>query len=74
MHEGFNGDWERPGTDDNETCWQLEMPLMVEGKRVGHLKVVGQPRVRAAEQELAPLLELVETCEVYLQSVDIRAI
>ena len=69
LHESFNADWEHPVNDDSQKCWQLEMPLLVEGQYVGQLTVVGQPRQGAAEQDMAPLLELVGICESYLQSV-----
>ncbi len=69
LHEGFHAHWERRVNDDCKTCWHLEMPLMVEGQHVGQLKIVGQPRHGPVDQEMAPLLELVGTCESYLQSL-----
>ena len=69
LHEGFNAHWEQPSQDDNQNCWQLEMPLMVAGQYVGQLSLVSRPRRGTADEEIAPLLELVGDCESYLQTV-----
>ena len=72
FHEVFNAVWERQCFDESDTCWRMEMPLMVGDQRVGRLKVEGQERQGAqtsAHDDMAMLLELVGTCESYLQSV-----
>jgi UDP-GlcNAc:undecaprenyl-phosphate GlcNAc-1-phosphate transferase len=72
LHEGFNAVWERRCFDDGDTCWRVEMPLMVDNQQVGRLKVEGQERQGAqtsAHDDMVMLLELVGTCESYLQSV-----
>jgi UDP-GlcNAc:undecaprenyl-phosphate GlcNAc-1-phosphate transferase len=72
LQEGFNAVWEQQGFADDDHCWRLDMPLMVDNQQVGRLKVIGQSRQDAetsTHEDLAMLLELVGTCESYLESL-----
>lgn len=46
LHEVFYGSWEsahKPTGDAAEELWSLDHPLRIDGKKVGHIELTGQP-------------------------------
>jgi UDP-GlcNAc:undecaprenyl-phosphate GlcNAc-1-phosphate transferase len=73
LHEGFHADWQRTTEDDGQTQWQITMPLMVNGIRMGRVEVISQSRVQSVEAEVAPLLDVIDTCESLLQAAVVQS-
>lgn len=66
LHEGFNATWERPGPQNPEMRWQVDVPLVVNGCPAGRLTVVGERNGEPASHDLESLLEVVGSLETEL--------
>jgi len=67
LAEGFHATWEKgPGT---EKSWRIDVPVMLETRVVGWLRVIGDSGHAADRKDIAILLDVLDTSESYLQSV-----
>ena len=67
--EGYHAHWEYPAADDLNRQWRLELPLIVNQQRIGHLLLVGQHTCSSAHQDLQQILILVQEFETMLQTI-----
>jgi UDP-GlcNAc:undecaprenyl-phosphate GlcNAc-1-phosphate transferase len=65
LAEGFNATWEKSAPKDTNKSWRLDVPVMSESCVVGYLKVIGDFK----REDIASLLDVLETSESYLASV-----
>ncbi|HUT09882.1 MAG TPA: MraY family glycosyltransferase [Thermoguttaceae bacterium] len=65
-HEEYHASWERPRQDGSRPCWRIELPLMVEDRQVGRLRVAGECHGDSACGNVLQLLDLVEPFESQL--------
>ena len=65
LGEGYNASWSRPNGGEHNRLWRFDMPLVVDGRVLGYIKVVGG-RNGAAGQNLEQLMELVGEIEAHL--------
>lgn len=61
--EGYHASWERLGHDDRQQCWHMEFPLVIAGRAVGQLLIVGQHSGESTCWEVQELRDLVEPFE-----------
>jgi UDP-GlcNAc:undecaprenyl-phosphate GlcNAc-1-phosphate transferase len=65
LGEGYNASWSRPNGSEQNRHWRFDTPLVVEGRVLGRLNVVGCG-AGAAGQRLERLTELVGEVESHL--------
>jgi UDP-GlcNAc:undecaprenyl-phosphate GlcNAc-1-phosphate transferase len=65
LGEGYNASWSRPDGSEHNRHWRFDTPLVVEGRVLGRLNVVGCG-AGAAGQSLEQLTELVGEVESHL--------
>jgi UDP-GlcNAc:undecaprenyl-phosphate GlcNAc-1-phosphate transferase len=66
LGEGYHASWRRPNGNDHAQHWRLDHPLMVDGRVLGYVKIVGD-RGGMAGQNLEQLMELLEQVESHLK-------
>jgi len=64
--EGYHASWERLKRDDPKQCWRVEFPLVVDGRPIGGLLVIGRRTGESVSRDVEGLLELVEPFEMQL--------
>ncbi len=69
LEEGYHARWTRSTHADSEQLWRLEMPLMIAGRLIGRLRIVGQHRHQSAGAAIEQLLELLEPFDKHLDSL-----
>jgi UDP-GlcNAc:undecaprenyl-phosphate GlcNAc-1-phosphate transferase len=67
--EGFNASWERQSLEELDRYWSLEYPLIVEGRPVGRLRLVGQGNREPLCERLGDLLNVVQPFEKEFQTL-----
>jgi UDP-GlcNAc:undecaprenyl-phosphate GlcNAc-1-phosphate transferase len=65
LGEGYYATWSRPRHLEHNRYWQLDLPLMVDERTLGHVNVVGE-RGGIAIDNLEPVLDLVDQMEKHL--------
>lgn len=65
--EGFNAMWERPSGEDADRHWSLDCPLMMDGRPIGRLRLIGQGNHAPLCTRLEELVELVQPFEKEFQ-------
>ena len=69
LHEGFTATWERQSQDHATESWRIETPLIIASQLVGRLRVSGHAGAPSHRQDISQLLEVLESCESYMQSI-----
>ena len=65
LHEGYHARWDsRHGAAEEGTVWSAEIPLIVDGRLIGRLEVIGQPCQQPFREKMETLLKLVEYFEI----------
>ncbi len=65
LSDGFRATWEKAEPKETGKSWRLDVPVMSENRVVGWLRVTGD----SAREDIACLLDVLETSESYLASV-----
>lgn len=68
LGEGFHASWSRPAKIDANRLWRLDLPLIVDKRVLGYIKVVGE-RDGVGGNNVAQLLDLLEEFELHLLRV-----
>ncbi len=66
MSEEYNAVWRRGPTDGIETCWRIELPLIVHGHPAGSLAIAGERNGAPVREYIEQLLDLLEPFEMQL--------
>ncbi len=65
-HEAYHASWERLKRDDSKRCWRLQYPLVIDGRQVGGLVVVGKCNGRSACEDMQNLIPALQALELTL--------
>jgi UDP-GlcNAc:undecaprenyl-phosphate GlcNAc-1-phosphate transferase len=65
LGEGYNASWSRPNGSEHNRNWRFDMPLVVDERVLGRLKVIGS-RAGGSTQNVEQLMELVGEVESHL--------
>ena len=69
VHESFHASWERPQQPRGDSCWRVEVPLVINSYSVGRICIVGDQNKHSACQDIQQLMELIEPFEARLLSI-----
>lgn len=69
LAEGFSTTWEKDTFEESEKSWRFDVPVMSENRVVGWLRVIGDASRASNRQDIASVLDVLETSEAYLKSV-----
>jgi UDP-GlcNAc:undecaprenyl-phosphate GlcNAc-1-phosphate transferase len=61
--EEFNATWQRPSFEDSEFCWRLDLPLILNKRTIGRLKIGAERNGESACQRMAQVLEIIRPLE-----------
>jgi UDP-GlcNAc:undecaprenyl-phosphate GlcNAc-1-phosphate transferase len=64
--EGFHASWERPGTDQRERWWRMEIPFVVADYPIGRLSLAGNSQAESPALDMQEIMELVVLFESQL--------
>ncbi len=67
--EGYHAFWQRPGGDEQDRPWRLEVPLLVGGQTVGSLVLVGRHGDRAISEEMQAVALRLEAFDQQLRQL-----
>jgi UDP-GlcNAc:undecaprenyl-phosphate GlcNAc-1-phosphate transferase len=69
LREGYHAAWKRLSGRGEEHRWRVEMPLLVTGHKVGHIRMIGDRCEEAVNSEFEKVLALIESFEGRLQDL-----
>ena len=69
LSEEYNATWQKDAPEEMQKSWRIDVPLMSETGVVGWLRVVGDSSRASSRQDIASLLDVLDTSESYLKSV-----
>ena len=65
-HEAYHASWERLKRDDSKRCWRLEYPLVIDGRQIGGLVVVGKRNGHSSCEDMQQLIPALQALELRL--------
>jgi UDP-GlcNAc:undecaprenyl-phosphate GlcNAc-1-phosphate transferase len=69
LHESYHATWHREHTEAAHDLWHADLPLQMQGKTVGHLRVTGSTRTGPASDWVTKFAELVSSVEGQLDAL-----
>ncbi|MFO0911765.1 MAG: MraY family glycosyltransferase [Pirellulales bacterium] len=72
MQEGYFANWNDPSADNRDMQWQLSTPLVLEGRSVGRLDVVGMATKSQSLASFSNFLHFLEHVQDNFQNMAIR--
>lgn len=63
FQEGYNASWEKASLDGSERLWRLDLPLLLNGRVVGRLRVAGVRNGGSVGLNIEQVVELMEQFE-----------
>ncbi|HEY5313532.1 MAG TPA: MraY family glycosyltransferase, partial [Pirellulales bacterium] len=63
LHESYHATWHREHTEAAHDLWHADLPLQLQGRTVGHLRVTGSTRTGPASDWVTKFAELVSSVE-----------
>jgi UDP-GlcNAc:undecaprenyl-phosphate GlcNAc-1-phosphate transferase len=69
VQEGYHAYWEFPLPGESHHVWKMELPLILHGRSMGSLMIVGEHAGESAGEEMRKLLDLLEPFENKLQAL-----
>ncbi|MBN2474011.1 MAG: undecaprenyl/decaprenyl-phosphate alpha-N-acetylglucosaminyl 1-phosphate transferase [Pirellulales bacterium] len=73
-HEGYHASWELRRRDDPQKSWRLDVPLVLTGRPIGGLRIVGRRSGRSVCEQLQRLIELIEPFEKQLLALSAQEV
>lgn len=64
--EGYHASWEQLGHETPELCWRMEFPLVIAGRTIGRVLIVGERNGESTCWDIQQLLDLVKPFEMQL--------
>jgi UDP-GlcNAc:undecaprenyl-phosphate/decaprenyl-phosphate GlcNAc-1-phosphate transferase len=69
LHESYHATWHREHSEAGPDLWHADLPLQMQGKTVGHLRVSGSTRTGPASDWVTKFAELVSSVEGQLDAL-----
>lgn len=66
LHESFNATWDRPFSDSLDERWEVDFPLVVSGRTVGRLTLVGKNNGESSSNHFDQIRDLLAPIQTRL--------
>ncbi len=70
--EGYHASWEQVVKNERERCWRMEFPLLIAGRPIGRLLIVGHRSENSSCWGIQQLMEMVRPFEIQLLAISER--